>query len=283
MQNADPLQLVPHTGTQWSAPQFIALSPVERDGYSGILLVRLSDGIEQFIAGDWNVNFSPQGTLYAFGYFPDGYSSQTGQQVYVIESDNITDITVSGIDGNIASIRENALGTYMLIEVVHDDVRTYCLTERDTNQTPVCTQLTIPDGGTAQWNPFADHEVVIQNGVGQILLYDPWNPGFRDVSADDHEQLNALNALFTEPVNEPRTIYNFANLAVVKQGGAWHWLRIPWFAKIAWLADQTHLLASTQDQLIVIDTVQQTYSEVIPYTEAPNLTVQFYDQQAGFK
>jgi hypothetical protein len=84
-------------------------------------------------------------------------------------------------------------------------------------------------------------------------------------------------------VNEPRTIYNFANLAVVKQGGAWHWLRIPWFAKIAWLADQTHLLASTQDQLIVIDTVQQTYSEVIPYTEAPNLTVQFYDQQAGFK
>lgn len=274
---ASPLQAVVLSGLQWTSPQFLALSSVQRDGYPGILFVRLSDGTEQFIAGDWKTNLSQKGNAYAFGYFPDGYSTQIGQQVYAIQPTSVTDITVSDTAGAIVSIRENGSGTYMLIEMLQDDTRFYCLAELNTEQTPVCTDITVPGGGTARWNPLADHEVVIQNAVGEILLYDPWNPGFRDVSADDSEQFNALNDLFTDTADPPAAVYNFGNLAVVKSAGTWQWLRIPWFAQVALIGDSSHLLALTSNSLVVIDSTNKQYSNITSYEGQQNTAVQFYN------
>lgn len=278
---ASPLQAVVLTDVQWASPQFLALSSVQQDGYPGILFVRLSDGAEQFIAGDWKTNLSQKGNAYAFGYFPDGYSTQTGQQVYAIQPTSVTDITVSDTAGAIVSIRENGSGTYMLIEMLKDDTRFYCLAELNTEQTPVCTDITVPGGGTARWNPLADHEVVIQNAVGEISLYDPWNPGFQAVSADTKE-FSSLNALFAGGTQQLQVaLYHFGNIAVIKQDDHWQWLRIPWFAQVALIGDSTHLLAMNSNTLVVIDSVSKTYSNITAYEGQSNLAVQFYNPVTG--
>lgn len=283
MQYTLKLTLVPLSEIFWSdSTPFLAVSPLQRENNNGIVVIRLTDGAEQFIAGDWKINFSEQGNAYVFGYFPDGYSQQTGQQLYLITPDAVTDITVSGLDGIISSVQENTLGTYILLEITNDDARYYCLTEHISTESPICTQINVPDGGMAVWNPLADHEVVIQNSVGQILLYDPWNPGFREVFSIDSEQFTSFIELFepTKQIGLDSTfpqIYGFANVALVRQNESWQLIHIPWFAQVYFIFDQQHLLAVTEDTVMIIDIQAKTYSEILPNDTFQGVTLELYN------
>lgn len=280
-------QAVTLTALNWALPeQFVSISPIVREGNTGVLMVRLSDGAEQFIAGDWQVNFAPSGNVYAFGYFPEGYSQQTGQQVYLIQPGSVSDIAVTGFTGTITSISENTAGTHLLLEVTEDDnVKIYCLAARVDNQSPTCTQINVPDGGLAQWNPLAEHEVVIQNAVGQLLLFDPEQTGeqagFREVTADDVATYQTLQALFSE--SKPNVslfnsiIYQIGNIALVRRPSGWTIVRVPWFARVALLSDQRHLIAISDRTIMVIDPETKQASQLLPNDNVTAVQVNFFD------
>lgn len=253
-------------------PGMIALAGARREGRSGILFVKLRDGKEQFIAGDWNASFTDQGNIIAFGSFPMNYSEQIGQQIYYIGyGSRINDIQLNTIQGKIFGVTENRKATYLLVQARLAQSTFFCVAERVVkNQTPC-----VPVGGEnsiAAWNPDHDREIVIKNPDGSLFLFDPWeNELISFDSEKDPEQTKSLTALLAQQEDPfviqtdhgEKRMRQIGNIVIIRGGKSVSWVRVPFGATARFIRDDNHLLVKEDHQLSVVERSSKKVSVIL--------------------
>lgn len=244
------------------APNLFAIQDVKRLNHNGILFIRPQDGKEQFLAGNWNVNFTIVGA-YVFGEFPKGYSSQTGQQIYFVSANLIHDIELDDLTSNISAIHEDSSGTYVFIESNNNDNTQYCIVKQILAKSSVCQQLNINKNARAKWNPRQKYELALKTENNEFYAYDTQKNKMNLINPDDKpEQYQQFNSLFTDSV-EPRKLalanqeYNFwrfLNIIFIKKADKWSLHRVPIKTKkIAWFDDGEHLLIVEHDRISILE------------------------------
>ena len=266
-------------------PNIIAISDSHRENNDGILFVKLQNGDEQFIAGQWEVSFTDSGNVYAFGEFPPNYSSQKGQQLYLISDDEkIYDIEINIDNNTIISIQESHDTAYMLVEIKTATGKIYCVAEQtNTEKSTDCEQINISGEGQGLWHPNKDHEAVVKDNNDNIFTLDPWNPILNHIdSGNESEQYTELLAFFKDQdQNKPNTVDNktfwkIANLIVVKDNdGGWSFHPVPFFAKTNWISDGEHLLIKEGNKLSVLDIMTHELATVLEEDGIGNHKIQF--------
>lgn len=244
-------------------PNIIAIQSSFRENHQGILFIKLNNGAEQFIAGNWEASFADSGNVYAFGEFPPNYSSQTGQQLYLIAGDEkIYDIELTSSD-LIISIQENRQASYLLIEVESSQGKIFCVAELNLEKNLDCEQINLDSEGQGLWNPGEDHQAVVKNKQDEMFTLDPWDPKLNHVdSQEEPEKYNELLALFENQEKyqpnkvKDKSFWKIANLVIVKdQDNGWSFYPVPILSRAAPLSDGQHILIKERSQLSVLDLV----------------------------
>lgn len=256
---------VPLSALHWERPPvLLTVSDVQRNGQSGSLLVRPTDGKEQFLPGAWRLSFSESG-VYAF---PESSSSadRPEQRLYFFEgNEHIREITINNLPGSLRSVRESPSRTHLVLEVTKEFSTIFCVTERFGTAPPACQQLGVGAVAESVWNPAQDRELVIRTETGSILTFDPLEKKPRFVDAKtDHARHEELSRLFQRhPAREggsagaggpSRAFRRFLNLVFVldKQGNR-RVARVPLGARVALFGDDEHLLAVQPGRLDIIE------------------------------
>lgn len=239
-------------------PSVIAISPVEQNEYSGVLFIRLQDGVEQFIPGTWETSFSEQGNVYVFGSYPEEYPIEEKKKLYeIFQGESILDIDLQNTEGDILAVEENQQGTYLLVKIKKNQTTYFCIAERMGQVASECDELNLFGEGNATWDPQQEHQVVVQNSAGEILTYDPWNPGLMPVTAEEApEQYAYLESVLTgqapEMTNTPKLFHVLQWIVGVANQKPFVY-RVPVGSSAKLITDQTHAVVVGKKTIRVIE------------------------------
>lgn len=237
---------------------FIAIKDVSREGQpTGILFINLRDGKEQFIAGQWEVNFGNSENMYVFGEFPDGFSKQTGQQMYLLEGKrNIYDIEMKNLPGRLVAVEENPLSTYLFLTMTTTTRTSFCILERAELHNPECLQLDIPAISKGKWHPKKDHELVIKTTNEAIYIYDPWGGKPKEISKkqspDEYEKLTSFFTVKENNHTKEWQIIKYGTIVVSHFKNKRFISRVPLFSNIIQLPSEQHLLIKEKNKLSIL-------------------------------
>lgn len=262
----------------WKASSYlIAIPHADREGKEGTLFLRVKDGKEQFMSGQWSVFYASNDSVYLYGSFSiDEAVSSTGLHLYnIYGGDKIYDIPLEHVSGSIVSTQENGIGTYVLLGSTSGTRTQYCLMTHLESKVPLCPTIGLPDVKNALWNPEKEHELVLQTASGTLFTVDPWEKeegSPRAVTSDtDPKRLEQLSALFQVPAVDPRvspgsdkkTLHTFLNLALVTDAHGWtlHWL--PPGADVAWYFDADHFLVKESNRISLYDLKSRMFSTLL--------------------
>lgn len=257
----------------------LAIDDMVRNGQRGLLMLRLTDGKEQFIIGQWRAHFTDNGNVIVTEVFPENATPMNKTRLYYFEKgERIMPITVDKLpaEGRVIGASENPKATYLAIGVRTTKSGTlYCIIERVGSTPPSCKQLELSSITDARWNPEADHEFVIKTTAGELFVYDPWIKDPKRLYPDsDAARFQALLKLFTpvdtsprrvEGIRGTRTFSRFLGLLLVRDKQGWSWHRVPALARIAWLSDGEHVLVKTRNDLSILEL--QTGTETLLLTD----------------
>lgn len=261
---------IPLEDLHWAKPAgLIAIHQAKREGQPGILFLRLKDAKEQFIAGNWQVDFSNNGNAFLF--------SQSKPEIYIIEGGRrIIKTQLKDLRGTIASIQENLRQTYLALEIQGESKSTFCLVEKTGADSQPCQIITVR--GTAAhalWNPKADQDLVLKTDRGEIYIQNAWEPKSESVSPESeparYQQL--INLFTANAANNPhrvegrdgmRQLWRFANLIFIRdEKKGWSFARVPLSAKVGWVVDGYHLLVKTNERLEILEPDERRVSTLL--------------------
>lgn len=265
---------------KWTkASALLAVYDIQRDGKPGLLFLRLKDGKEQFIIGNWQVDYSDIGNAFVYGEPIIGEPDKVGQQIYVIENAaQLFHLQLLKAKNPIVSIQENPAQTYLAIETRSDHSSAYCIIEKISNKPQSCAQLNVQGTITqGRWNPKKERELVLKTETEEIYVRDAWDIKVKHIEASTDPALyQELTALFN-PVDKEHTLiafegtYSFKrwlNFILIRHEKGWQLQRIPIFSKIDWLVDSRHLLVKTRNQLAILEL---TTGNLAPLLQEPGL------------
>lgn len=279
-----PIALVDLAAIRWeTVPNTVSLFPAQREGREGILFIRLKDGKEQFIAGNWKAHSAPSGSVYTFGEFPQGYSSSTGQQLYAIKLSNVIQkIDLGGVTGTIVSVDENPRGTYLLMSMLKDGEQSFCVIEQgDASSVTGCQRLSIDHLVQGVWHPTKDHELLLRDAQGVEYVFDPWEDEktrIRRIDPDSNpkEYLDIQNIFQGDSHGsafQDRPLQSFLNLLMVSSGATRSYYHVPLFSRVMWLRDGHHLLVKRGQALFVMDLSARSTALVLDESWVTRTTV----------
>lgn len=245
------------TDLHWSkTPGLIVLSPSQRDGKTGLLFIRLRDGKEQFLAGNWKADFTPYGNVFVYGY-PPSDMDENKQQLYYIESgEKISHIDIKNSPGAISAVQENPKASYLFIEFTNDTSTSFCIIERYGPQDTDCKQLDVTQVSQGKWNPTKERELVIKTSTHELYTFDPWEKRPIKINSSD-SNYQTLTALFEQgkpQLSVKQTMqFAFLNILAIKEGPLLQLFRIPFGAQTAWIIDTDHILFKAHNAIGVIE------------------------------
>lgn len=276
---------VTYADLHWdNAPGLIALSPSQKNGETGLLFIRLRDGKEQFLAGNWKMDFTSYGNTFIYGY-PPTFSKENKQQLYYIESgEKISRVDIVNQPGEIKTIQENPQTSYLFIEFSDDKNSSFCIVERYGSGDTSCKQLDVTKISRGVWNPKKERELVIKTSASELYTFDPWEKRPIKISSSD-SQFGALSALFEsakpQPVLQNILQFTFLNVLIVKEGSKFQFFRVPFNAKTAWLIDTDHILFKEKNASGILERSTKKYVPLFYDTKNTSPTITFPGINAG--
>lgn len=249
-------------------PPLIAIPDETREGHTGLLFVRLQDAKEQFIAGTWDESFTDAGDTFAFGTFPPGYSSSTGQQMYAIRGGTkIYSIDLKGMNGTVWSVDESKNLAYLAVSLAGSHGPSVCVSDWSGTDKPTCDAARAPGLVKSVWDPASDHILVSEDASGTIYAMDMWNNGLvsstKLLAGSTSTEYARLSSLFNPPPPKEPDMWKLGDFLVVDDAGQWSLHRVPSGAKLGWLDDGAHLLVKQADHVGVYDLKTSRYAPVL--------------------
>ena len=281
---------VSYTDLHWEQPPgLIALNPVKKNNERGLLFLRLRDGEEQFLAGEWKTNFTPYGNVFVYGYAPNS-ATEKKQILYYIESgERISRITIKNQPGEIVAVQENPKTSYLFIEFTNNKRTSFCLVERygSTGNTN-CKQLDVSTIARGAWNPNAERELVIKIAGDEIYTFDPWEKRPVKISSKN-PHYSELKNVFTRQPNADSSHqgifqHSFSTILAVKEKSTIRFFRIPKSAQTTWLTDKNHILLKTKNEAGILELSTNKYVpiELNSGQDIPTIKLQGADGEYTF-
>lgn len=267
------------TDLRWDQPPgLIALSPSQKEGKTGLLFIRLRDGKEQFLAGNWKTSFTPYGNAFVYGY-PPSTTNENKQQLYYIESgEKISHIDIKNKPGDINAIQENHKTSYLFIEFTNDTSTSFCIIERFGSGDTDCKQLDITKISQGVWNPAKERELVIKTSAHELYTFDPWEKRPIKINSSD-SNYRALTMLFenTKARSSPKQVLQFVllNILVIKEGSLIQLFQIPFGAHTAWIGDTDHVIFKTNTASGILERSTKKYVPLFYDTKHASSTIKF--------
>lgn len=265
---------------KWTTfPQLISIHDVSREGRQGILLERLKDGKEQFIAGDWKSSYTAQGDLMLVGKFPEGYSSTTGQHLYMVKNDKIFSVPLDKLDKPVTSVQISYNQAYMLFGMQDGDKTNFCVMEWAQKGPADCLAINAENVTKGRWNPDNGHELLAQTASGTLYSVDPWEKGMaepKEITVENNPKLHrqAEKILRDDPeldqneisTPEHKTFLHIYNLAFIRDSSGWSVHRVPVTSTLYWLNDGAHLLIKEPDRIGIYELASRSYTGLLSET-----------------
>ncbi|MDP2629813.1 MAG: hypothetical protein Q8P56_00200 [Candidatus Uhrbacteria bacterium] len=272
-------ETVPLEKLTWERePSVLSFSHVTRGGKDGVLIIRLSDGKDHFFAGnirsfrtlDGNIILAPKD-------IPETYKGSIPLN-YIEHGRKIFQLSLAYHFGEITTITENPLRSYLAIEMSNGRSMQYCIIERITDtKKPSCQQIGVGVPARSLWNPEKDHEFLILTEENEIIVFDPWEKEPNRVRTDTDLELHAqLKKLFSAPPQREKrptgyenSLSSFFSFVLDSANKKFNIYPIPPFSDVHWLSDNKHFLIQKGARLSIVEFEHKKKAEInLPSFEA---------------
>lgn len=252
---------------RWSRyPGTLALSPVQKDGSTGTLLIRLTDGVEQFFPGTWKVTQTPFDNTILYGTSPQ---SEEYLIYYIYAGRKIIPIIPPREYGAVLSVSENRKNTYLILEqMTEGEESMFCLYQRVGGTDSLCRILPVSQVRRVSWNPSRDHELFIKTRKEELYRYDPWEEEAQPVQPADSEyqeikDLLAHPAVAWDSDDERASLFVLPLFFLARAKNFIGLYREPRFVESAHLVDNNHILVKTADAVAIFELSSRKYVRLL--------------------
>lgn len=269
-----PNVLFPYTAVAVSdipwkqAPPLLVFQNIEREGNTGLLFIRITDGKEQFLPGTWDVTHN-RDVFYAFGKLPDTFAESNRTKIVYATNEQLHWIDGGPLSQTIRAVKENATRSHFFIEMESQEGRQYCIAERVFDGALSCKQLSINKPTRAFWNSNDAQSLILltENG-GTIYVYDVQEGSMRALDPRQQPEEYGMVAGLAQDSREDewRThdFFRLLNIIVFKQGPVWAWYHIPLRTQSVFLfRDMNHALVVERDRISVLTFSLRTSAPLI--------------------
>ena len=236
---------------------FIVLHDIQNQGNRGVLFVRLTDGKEHFIEGNWNSLVTSQ-NVYLF----------QGSEGYFIGKDQkITHFNFPASAGTIRSLQESSDHRQLLIETRINDGTKYCVIQNldATVKNFECQKSLNVDHGDARaiWNPSQPDQIIVKNTKNDIYSWDKSQqlPQFVDPQKETDIRSQLENILNLPKPTQPE-FFAFLNIGFIKKDTVWKNYRMPPFTKSAWMINNRYLILEEPGKIWIADLEKNILTEL---------------------
>lgn len=258
-----------------SIPAKIAFNPVERASQNGLLITRLSDGVEQFYVGEWDTAFEFGNNVYIFG----SENKESEQKVFRINAqDKVSEITIPKEFGEVVDVSQNANASYISIQTKYQNVSYVCVAELANNIDLNCNKLAILGDIESIWNPENEQEALFKSSAKdsyKIFALNPWNdvePRSYEKEAKEYEQYLSY---FERKGEQRGRVHKFLNIAYIELDGRRYLQHVPLNSELVLFADYEHILIKNKDTVEVQEFSTKKRAELYTLPELENTTIYF--------
>lgn len=242
-------------------PSIIFLSPVVKNNKQGAMLVRVSDGKENFLPGDWNVSFADTGTTYIF----------SGAKIYSInDSEKIIPLELPHKGAVIEEIIENKEGNFIAIKYSDSkNSNKYCIMPKGLllGEKPIlCAEIGVTDGeGWGMWHPEEDAVFLFKNSKQEFYIWNDFSkkPTFIDKDLSAELYATVRNYFSNDRrLTKPKGINLFGIIIFKNKKGESVFIRKSFRASAGFIQDASHIWMHDADTLFIYDLEKKVRSRL---------------------
>lgn len=250
-----------------NAPTFVIEKEAAKKAYTGPLFIRLRDGKDQFIAGNWDLSFD-ESNIFAYGNFAKStstadatstsiFSPTTGPYVLRIDEDAIAILEQKKLNGKALSGINSLNGSYIGLTIDSKD-HPFCVIETTADQKDrPCIDVPVDQTDEVAWNPMVDHEIVTRSATGSIATIDLWDGSAMHKNVltrvDNQKKYDTLTHAFPAKQDEQTKIQRAMGVTAIRNEKGWHFFRLPSDARVTMLSDENHLLIQEKNDLQILE------------------------------
>ncbi len=250
-----------------NAQSFIIETNAKKDKFTGPLLIKLHDGKDQFISGDWTLSFNGP-DVFGYGNFAKSsstadvaatstsiFSPHTGPYVMQVADDKISILEEKNLAAPIALGSHSINSSYFGLQLKNDD-HTFCIIEltEDRKDRP-CVTVPVTKDDLVAWNPMIDHQLIVRSSTGTISSIDVWDgKDMKKTPIESASQRQTLNRTIAEQIPlSPLEMRRYWNILAVKLATGWKAFHIPAGSHATLLSDNDHVLIREKNTLSVLE------------------------------
>lgn len=256
-------------------PEKLVFKPVERASQKGLLVTRLSDGVEQFYVGEWDVAFESGSNVYIFG----AENEESEQKVFRINAqDKVSEISVPKEFGTVVDVSQNANASYVSIQTKYQNVSYVCIAELNEDIDLSCNKLAILGDIESIWSPDNEHEALFRSSTKdsyKIFALDPWVDTDIRSYEDEAEEYDQYLSYFEKEAKQRGFVRKFLNIAYIELDDRKYIQHVPLNSKLALFADYEHLLIKNGDKVEVQEFSTKKRAELYTLPDLEKTTIYF--------
>lgn len=261
-------------------PGFLVFPEIERNNTEGLLLVRMIDGIDEFLPGSWGVDFGKNNQAYVYGRTPE--TEEGHSIIHAFNPDrNVERMDIHSKDLDIINIKESGDGSYISARAENIDSLSFCIgTFKGRNESD-CGKIYHQPSTLAAWNPDKDREFIFMNENDVVNVFDPWEEKPLVVSeTNETERYNKLKEIVIadqEAKSGSISINQFGPFVVTRKNGSYAIHRFNFGAKVAQIHDNSHLVIKNEDSIDIYNIENRKYARYIDEKDIGKAKISFYN------
>lgn len=267
----------------------LSIAPYKQNDEGGTMLIRLDDGMEQFMPGSWTFELTQFENAIIYGVQPNkNQNDPKNQEIYFIHKGiKIIPITPDEKPGLVASVKENIRATYLFITFKNATKpgESFCVYEIVGSHDTSCLALPLDHIARGAWIPHPKryHTLILQTENGSFFRYDPWGEKIEPILETDNEYQEAGALIekeyFEEKKSQKRdysfTMFRIPFFFITLEGGRIGIYRRPLFSTVSPIEDDQHFLIKTNTSLSVVELTTKKTADLAIRPDMNKKKIQF--------
>jgi len=246
----------------------VMINPINNNGVKGVLLIRPSDQVGQFIPGEWQSTFADK-DLYLFH----------DQELYIVnDKQEIQHVAIKDEETSINEVIVDPRSKRLALKSRDGELDSYCISEPVSEVgegSTLCSNFSVQFADSiALWDPEKIDHLVFLNSDGALFSWQFPSEAtphqiYQQDAAADYEKFVGLFKRKEQPKERP---YQLGSLVVAHSSEGRRYLKVRPGSDVSYLGDRDHLLVKTEKELYLVDVLAKKHSGVFFNDELPLMT-----------